>query len=121
MYNPYQQSQNYSNGIVWCQGESGAKSYPVQPGTTVALFDSEENCVYIKTVDVMGRPLPLKILDYKERTTVIEDQKSYIEKDSFDETITSFNEKLDEVINLLTKTSEKTTEKVVKEKKSDAK
>ena len=79
MYNPYSQNPNYTNGINWCQGDAGAKSFPVQPGTTVAIFDSEESCVYIKTVDIMGRPLPLKILDYVERTNepkIIEEKKN---------------------------------------------
>ena len=114
MYNPYQ--QNY--GMNWCQGEAGAKSFPVSPGNTVAIFDSEENTFYVKSVDVMGRPLPLKICDYVERDNAPKlEEKKYVEKDTLDETISSFNEKLDEVIELLMKTPEK---KVDKEKK-DAK
>lgn len=118
MYNSnyFQQMPNYTNGMNWCQGEAGAKSYPVAPGSTAAIFDSEDNTFYVKSVDVMGRPLPLKICDYVERDNAPKiEEKNYVEKDTLDETISSFNEKLDEVIALLMK-----PQKVEKEKK-DAK
>lgn len=55
-------------GMLWVQGESAAKSYPVAPNTTVILFDSENNAFYIKTSDASGMPMPLRVFDYKERT-----------------------------------------------------
>ena len=115
MYNPYQ--QNYSSSdIRWCQGEAGAKSYPVAPGHTIDIFDSEENCLYIKSVDIMGRPLPLKILDYTERTveqpTV--EEKNYVEIDLFDEVVSSLEEKIDKVLDSIKELS-------TKEKKTNAK
>lgn len=63
-----QQPQPQSNGIVWVQGESAAKSYPVAPNTTVMLLDSESSTFYLKTSDASGMPLPLRVFDYKERT-----------------------------------------------------
>ena len=60
--------QQQSNGIVWVQGESAAKSYPVAPNTTVMLLDSESSTFYLKTSDASGMPLPLRVFDYKERT-----------------------------------------------------
>lgn len=62
------QAQNMTSGINWCQGEAGAKSYPVAPNTSVLLMDSEESVFYIKTTDVSGMPQPLRIFDYTERT-----------------------------------------------------
>ena len=61
-------SQPQSNGIVWVQGESAAKSFPVAPNTTVMLLDSEASVFYLKTSDASGMPLPLRAFDYKERT-----------------------------------------------------
>lgn len=61
-------SQPQSNGIVWVQGESAAKSFPVAPNTTVMLLDSESSVFYLKTSDASGMPLPLRVFDYKERT-----------------------------------------------------
>lgn len=54
-----QPSSTTSNSFAWVQGEAGAKSYPVVPGTTVPLFDSEGDFVYFKSVDNNGIPLPL--------------------------------------------------------------
>lgn len=59
--------QPQSNGIVWVQGESAAKSFPVAPNTTVMLLDSEASVFYLKTSDASGMPLPLRVFDYKER------------------------------------------------------
>ena len=59
-------NQSYQS-IVWVQGEAGAKAYPVSPGYTVMLMDSEDNVFYIKTTDTNGIPLPLKVFDYSER------------------------------------------------------
>jgi hypothetical protein len=68
---PYQQpmpQQQQSNGLIWVQGIEAMKSYPVQPGQSVLLMDSESNRFGIKTIDTSGMPLPLRVFDYKERT-----------------------------------------------------
>ena len=62
---PNQQVDNNSN-ILWVQGEGGAKSYPVRPGTSQVLFDSESQTFYIKTVDTSGMPQPLRMFSYSE-------------------------------------------------------
>ena len=54
------------NAINWVQGEAGAKSVPVAPGQKVLLMDSETNVFYVKSSDVSGMPLPLRIFEYKE-------------------------------------------------------
>lgn len=58
------------SGIIWVQGEAGAKSYPVAPGKSVMLMDSESLTFYIKSADANGMPLPLKVYDYTERVPV---------------------------------------------------
>lgn len=55
--------------IIWVQGEEGAKAYMVAAGNSVLLMDSESSSFYIKSTDASGMPLPLRIFDYKERTT----------------------------------------------------
>lgn len=62
---PVQQmpQQNQTNGKIWVQGESGAKSYLVAPNTTVDLWDSEQQTIYVKSADASGMP-SMKILDY---------------------------------------------------------
>ena len=62
----YQYQQQQSNmptvGVYWVQGLEGAKGYQVNiPNTEVYLRDVEENnTIYIKTTDSMGRPTSLK-------------------------------------------------------------
>lgn len=50
----------------WVQGEAGAKAYPVAPNTTVELWDSESDTIYIKSADRTGMP-SIKVLDYRVR------------------------------------------------------
>lgn len=63
-----QQPQPQDNGILWVQGEAGAKSWAVAPGKSVMLMDSEASTFYIKSSDASGMPMPLRIFDYTERT-----------------------------------------------------
>lgn len=63
------QQQAQQGAPIWVQGEAGAKSFLVAPGQTVQLMDSEAEVFYIKASDASGVPLPLRIFDYKERTT----------------------------------------------------
>ena len=63
-----QQPQQNDNGILWVQGEAGAKSWAVAPGKSVMLMDSESSTFYIKSSDISGMPMPLRIFDYTERT-----------------------------------------------------
>lgn len=58
------------NAINWVQGEAGAKSVPVAPGQKVLLMDSETNVFYVKSSDISGMPLPLRIFEYKEVSKV---------------------------------------------------
>ena len=61
-------AQQGNNGLIWVQGEAGAKSYIVSPGNTVMLMDSEGERFYLKSADASGMPMPLRIVEYKERT-----------------------------------------------------
>jgi hypothetical protein len=55
-----------TSGIIWVQGEAGAKSYLVAPNTTVQLWDSERQTIYLKSADASGMP-SIKTLDYTIR------------------------------------------------------
>lgn len=55
-----------NSGIIWVSGEAGAKAYLVAPNTTVQLWDSESQCIYLKSADASGMP-SMKILDYTIR------------------------------------------------------
>ena len=70
-YQPQYQQPQYqqppqNNGIIWVQGLAGAKSYMVAPNSTVQLWDSESQCIYLKSADASGMP-SIKTLDYTIR------------------------------------------------------
>ena len=61
-----QQPAQQNNSIIWVSGETGAKAYLVAPNTTVQLWDSEAQVIYLKSADASGMP-SMKILDYTIR------------------------------------------------------
>ena len=78
-------TQPTQNGIIWVQGEAAAKSYPVAPNSSVPLWDSEANVIYIKSADMSGMP-SIKVLDYtmrdiSPRTSEIAAQSDFATKD----------------------------------------
>ena len=63
---PQMQQQPQTTGIIWVSGEAGARGYMVAPNTTVQLWDSDQQVIYLKSADASGMP-SLKILDYTIR------------------------------------------------------
>ena len=63
-----QAQPSVQNGIIWVSGEAGAKAYLVAPNTTVQLWDSESQVIYLKSADASGMP-SIKVLDYTIRET----------------------------------------------------
>ena len=53
------------NGLNWVQGEAGAKSWFVAPGSTVLLMDSENQRFYVKSADMNGMPA-MRTFQYTE-------------------------------------------------------
>ena len=81
-----QAQQGANTGILWVQGEAGAKSFLVAPGQSVLLMDSESNSFFIKSSDASGMPLPLRIFDYVERVAEKKEAASsdFITRDEFE-------------------------------------
>ena len=83
------QTQPNANGsIIWVQGEAGAKSYLVAPNTTVQLWDSEAQVIYLKSADASGMP-SMKIIDYTIRNAqppapITQPSVDYVTKTEFD-------------------------------------
>ena len=63
--------------LTWVQGEAGAKAYWVSPNSTMELWDTEKQTVYIKSVDAYGIP-SMVALDYtfKDAQKAQEDAKT---------------------------------------------
>jgi hypothetical protein len=116
---PYQpamlQPQPQSNGIIWVQGEAGAKSYLVAPNTTVQLWDSEAQVIYLKSADASGMP-SFKILDYTIRDAqqpsqpAITETEEYVKKKDFIELAEELIE-LKRQLNEITRSRDKEGEK----------
>lgn len=85
-YQP-QTYQPQNNGLIWVQGEAGAKSYVTPPNTPVLLMDSEKPRFFIKTADPSGMPMPLRVFEYKEvfeQTEAAPDYDKYVTKDELE-------------------------------------
>lgn len=65
---PYAQPSTSTSGLTWISGIEAAKAWYVTPNTTVALWDSEAQTIYLKSADASGMP-SMKILDYAIRGT----------------------------------------------------
>ena len=77
MYQPVQ-AQPSNSGLLWVQGEAGAKSYLVAPNTTVLLMDSEAQRFYLKSTDGAGMPA-MKTFEYKELVAAPKAEPTYTE------------------------------------------
>jgi hypothetical protein len=102
-----QQPQAQTSNLTWVQGEAGAKSYLVAPNTTVQLWDSEAQTIYLKSADGSGMPT-MKILDYTIReqaqqgqnvpTLMHDDVPEYVTKSE----LTAFEEKIQKQLDKIT-------------------
>lgn len=87
---PSQTQQVQNTNIIWVSGEAGAKSYLVAPNTTVQLWDSEAQVIYLKSADASGMP-SMKIIDYtiRDMSQPIQQQPTqstaYVTQKEFDE------------------------------------
>lgn len=88
---PQLQPQTNQNNIIWVQGEAGAKAYPVQPGGSVLLMDSEGEYFYIKTADNVGMPGPLRKFSFEEiiegQVVTTQETPEYITREEFEKKI----------------------------------
>ncbi len=95
--NPYMQQpqqQTQSSGIVWVQGEAGAKSYLLAPGQSVLLMDSEESRFYIKSSDPSGIPMPLRVFEYKELSEAAKAPTEYVTRKEFEELVSRLKKEI---------------------------
>jgi len=77
-----------NTNIVWAMGMESAKAYPVLPGKTVLLMDSEGPHFFIKTVDNNGYAT-MKSYSFQEDIPVVPNQSAanYVTKEQLDEVV----------------------------------
>ena len=83
-------------GMIWVQGEAGAKAYMVAPGNSVVLWDSEDHVIYIKTADMAGMP-GMRVFEYVERTAAPRNvmpggANQYVTRTEFEDFVTRINQ-----------------------------
>ena len=69
-FQPYQQPpmQAPQQNDVYVHGEQAAQSYPIQPGSTLRLWDDTADIFYMKTADQASN-VTIRTFDYTERGT----------------------------------------------------
>jgi hypothetical protein len=65
-------------------GEDGAKAFALPPNSAVALFDANEDVMYIKTTDGAGFPT-IVICDYYPRTRPKGKPEEYVTRSEFEQ------------------------------------
>ena len=74
-WNPMtQQVAQQPQGLIWVDGEAAAKAYQMPTGwpanTPLALWDTNDTIIYLKSTNQMGMPNPLQIAEYQLRELV---------------------------------------------------
>ena len=96
------QNQHGGMGLKWVDGEVGAKAYQMPPGwpcnQPIALWDTNDTVIYLKSINPMGMPNPLQKARYTLETAhsgearraysgdaeIIQDMTDYVRKDDME-------------------------------------
>lgn len=92
------QTSNNNTNIVWTMGLESAKAYPLFPGRTIMLMDSENPRFFIKSVDNNGYAT-LKAYTFQEEPTSqpAAPTNNFITKEQLDMAIDSILDKMKEI------------------------
>lgn len=98
-FQPYQQPLVLApqQNDVYVHGEQAAQSYPIQPGSTLRLWDDTADVFYMKTADQAGN-VTIRTFDYTERGTT---QPAQTQQPDFQEAIDKLDDKFQRQINRL--------------------
>jgi hypothetical protein len=92
----YAMQPTMSSNVIPVDGEVGAKAYMVPTGSTgpIALWDTNDNVIYLRTFNAAGMPNPLRKLRYTEEAPMQNlsggtanevDTSQFVTKKDFDE------------------------------------
>lgn len=66
---PQTQNAQSGHGLIWVDGEVGAKAYQFPqgwpPNQPIALWDTNDTVIYLKSINPMGMPNPLQKARYE--------------------------------------------------------
>lgn len=72
------------SGMVWVKNKNEAMNYPMARGTTLPIFDqNEDDIFYVKSVDVYGNTQPLRVFKYEEIIQPAESSATGISAEEF--------------------------------------
>lgn len=94
------QTNQYGPGLIWVDGEVGAKAFQMPNGWTanqpIALWDTNDTIIYLKSTNPMGMPNPIQKAHYtleeyrgtgpakSEAKEPTPDMSEYVRKDDMD-------------------------------------
>ena len=81
-YLPYQSYQPQQ--LIRVSGIDGARAYQMPPNSTAALFDSNEDVMYIRTTDGAGFPT-IRTFVFTEQMPQAVQQGDYVTRKEFEE------------------------------------
>ena len=99
---PIQNQPQVQNTFAWIQGEEAARNYPVAPGNTIVLIESDKPIMYMKSADLSGRPQPMQVRylvseeDYRKiqnGSNLRVNDDTYVTKEYFEKKISELDNK----------------------------
>ena len=84
MYGQFQQFYGRQESLIRVTGYEGAKAYQMMPNSTVALFDGNEDLMYIKTTDGAGFAT-IKTFKFEPHDAAPQTSGEFISRSEFDD------------------------------------
>lgn len=84
-FDNYQQQYYQSFGMKEVDGLNGFNRYPVAPGASVALKDINSMTMFVKSVDLSGALLPIRVFELHEVTKEYQDRETPVSRAEFNQ------------------------------------
>ncbi len=81
----YQQQYFQAFGMKEVDGLNGVNRYPVAPGASVALKDVNSMTMFVKSADLSGALLPLRVFELHEVTKEYQDRETPVSRAEFNQ------------------------------------
>lgn len=87
-FSQFQQTQPQipTQNLIRVNGIDGAKAYQMTPNSTVALFDSNEDIMYVKSTDGAGFPQirKFRFVEMQESQTQQSENTNFVSREEFE-------------------------------------
>ena len=99
-YDNYQQQYFQSFGMKEVDGLNGFNRYPVAPGASVALKDINSMTMFVKSVDLSGALLPIRVFELHEVTKEYQDRETPVSRAEFNQMSSTMTELANAVVGM---------------------